>query len=54
MNWSDTVIAAIQKAVDAAAEKDIAVDVEIVEHGFFPTERTVIRVTAKPKVEEKP
>lgn len=44
---NSTLLDAIQKAVDAAAKTNVNVEVTIYERGFFPTERTEIKITAK-------
>ena len=53
MNLAKTIIEAIQKAVDAASQKGVSVKVEIMDCGFFPTERTEITITATPPTKEK-
>lgn len=51
----DTILEAIQKAVDAAVDRDVAVTVEITEGSFFPSERNTVKITARrqPKPEKK-
>lgn len=44
----ETILKALQKAVDEAAAKGVTVKVEIKEHGFFPTEGTDVTITATP------
>lgn len=43
----ETIVRAIQEAVDSATKKGVDVTVKITENGFFPSERTVIEITAK-------
>lgn len=51
---SDTIIRAIQEAVDAADKKGIAVTVNIHQGAFFPTESNNITITAAKNTHEKP
>lgn len=45
-----TIIRAIQEAVDAAERRGVDVSVTIEEHGFFPSESSIVTVTAtKPR-----
>lgn len=44
---------AIQACCDSAAEKGVAVEVELEANGFMPGERFKLKVTATPRVETK-
>lgn len=44
----DRVVKAIEKAAKEAAERGVEVSVEIVDNGFFPTEKTRITIVATP------
>lgn len=47
---AETIVRAIQEAVNAADKKGIAVTVKIQEGAFFPSERNTITITAERKV----
>lgn len=50
---SQALLAAIQKAVDAAAEKGVTVTVVLDEGGFFPGESLHVEITATPTAKGK-